>query len=411
MNQDTMPSIEELRQFVAGNQSVDFKSTNKLETYAWIQKLAVHTRYQRLCKKDKGMVREYAIVMTGYSRSQVTRLVGQYLRTGSIRLEPANSRNQFARHYTYADIVALTELDDAHDRLSGKAVKILAQRAYVMFGDERYERLAGISVSHIYNLRDTVTYRNQSHTFTKTQATTVAIGERRKPCPNGSPGYIRVDTVHQGDKDKEKGVYHINLVDEVTQWEVVIAVEKISELHMLPALEAALESFPFILINFHADNGSEYINHKVASLLESMRIKLTKSRAYQSGDNGLVETKNGSVVRKCMGYAHIPKEHAPQINVWYCSWFTPYLNYHRPCGYRVTTVNPRTGRRKHTYPVSGYMTPYEKLKSLEKAEQYLRPSFSFEQLDKVAYAMSDTAWAIAMNKAKSQLLKEISTKH
>lgn len=411
MNQDTMPTINELRSFVVGSQSIDFKTSNKQEAYLWLQKLVVHLGYQQLGKKDKGIVRDYAIVITGYSRSQITRLVGEYLRTGSIDLAPVNSRNQFARRYTRADIVALAELDDTHDRLSGKAMSVLAQRAFVTFGDERYERLASISVSHLYNLRATQTYRHQSHTFTKTQATKVPIGERRKPYPNGNPGYIRVDTVHQGDKDKQKGVYHINLVDEVTQWEVVIAVEKISERFMLPALEAAMKLFPFILLNFHADNGSEYINKKVALLLENMRVKLTKSRAYHSGDNGLVETKNGSIIRKAMGYAHIPQEHAPRINSWYQEWFVPYLNYHRPCGYRVTNINPKTGQRTHKYPVNGYMVPYDKLKSLPNAEQYLKPIVSFEQLDEVAYAKSDTAWASAMNKAKAQLLKEIYTKH
>lgn len=411
MQQDTIPTIEELRQFVSGSQSIDFNVANKQEAYTWLQELVVRLGYQYLGKKDKGIVREYAIAITGYSRSQVTRLIGQYVRTGSIKLEPANSRNQFALRYTREDIVALVELDDAHDRLSGKAMKVLAQRAFVTYGDVRYERLSTISVSHLYNLRSTVTYRNQSHTFTKTQATTVSIGERRKPRPNGRPGFIRVDTVHQGDKDREKGVYHINLVDEVTQWEVVVAVERITERYMIPALGAALHSFPFIITEFHADNGSEYINKQVAALLKTMLVKLSKSRAYQSGDNGLAETKNGSVIRKALGYAHIPRECAPEINDWYTTQFVPYLNFHRPCGYRVTTVDPKTGKRTHSYPVSGYMMPYEKLKSLPEATRYLKPTISFEQLDKVAYAESDTAWAIAMNKAKDQLLKTVLTKH
>ena len=64
----------------------------------------------------------------------------------------------------------------------------------------------------------------------------VAIGERRKPEPGGRPGYLRVDTVHQGDLDGVKGVYHINAVDEVTQWQVVGAVEHISEAWLEPLL-------------------------------------------------------------------------------------------------------------------------------------------------------------------------------
>jgi hypothetical protein len=60
-----------------------------------------------------------------------------------------------------------------------------------------------------------------------------------------------------------------------------------------------------LILGFHADNSSEYINHRVASLLEKLRIELTKSRARQSNDNALVESKNGSIVRKHLGYAHI----------------------------------------------------------------------------------------------------------
>ena len=93
----------------------------------------------------------------------------------------------------------------------------------------RYERLSTISVAHIYNLRRSTTYCNQRRNFTKTKRSPVAIGERRKPQPQGQPGFIRIDTVHQGDEDGIKGVYHINAVDEVTQMEVICAVEKISE--------------------------------------------------------------------------------------------------------------------------------------------------------------------------------------
>ncbi len=401
-------SMEEMRQFTAVS-PLECKTTSKIEAYEWLQKLLVQQSYLKLSKPDKGIVRAYAIAVTGYSRAQVTRLISQYAKNGQLRLEPTNSRNQFALRYTAEDCTALAEVDNVHDRLSGKAARELCIRAYVRFGDERYQRLAGISVSHIYNLRSSIGYRNQSLTFTRTQATAVAIGERRKPRPEGRPGYIRVDTVHQGDMDKQKGVYHINLVDEVTQWEVVVAVERITERYMLPALEVALALFPFQLTEFHADNGSEYINKQVAVLLKTMLIKLSKSRAYQSGDNGLVETKNGSIIRKALGYAHIPREHAPEINDWYRDWFVPYLNFHRPCGYRETEVDTKTGKRTYHYPAKGYMVPYEKLKSLPKAETYLKPGISFTQMDTIAYAESDTAWAVAMQQAKDRLFQTIFT--
>jgi hypothetical protein len=69
-----------------------------------------------------------------------------------------------------------------------------------------------------------------------------------------------VDTVHQGDRENTKGVYHINAVDEVTQWQVVGAVAHIGEAWLMPVLEAMLEQFPFVIRGFHSDNGSEFIN-------------------------------------------------------------------------------------------------------------------------------------------------------
>jgi transposase InsO family protein len=152
-----------------------------------------------------------------------------------------------------------------------------------------------------------------------------------------------VDTVHQGDLDGSKGVYHINAVDEVTQWEVVGAVAQISEAYLLPVLIAMLEQFPFRILGFHSDNGSEFINHRVAGLLNKLLIEQTKSRPRHSNDNGLAETKNGAVVRKHMGYTHIAAPHAAAIETFYEEHFNEYLNYHRPCGVpeRVITLKEK----------------------------------------------------------------------
>ena len=149
--------------------------------------------------------------------------------------------------------------------------------------------------------------------------------------PQGKPGFIRVDTVHQGDRDGVKGLYHINAVDEVTQYEVVCTVEKISERYLVPVLEGMLAGFPFKLLEFHSDNGSEFINHKVAELLNSLNIALTKSRSRHSNDNALVESKNGSVIRKLLGHAHVPQHHAERFNLFDQAHLNPYVNYHRPC--------------------------------------------------------------------------------
>jgi transposase InsO family protein len=177
----------------------------------------------------------------------------------------------------------------------------------------------------LYRLRASAQYRQRRITYQPTRPTAVSIGERRRPEPNGRPGYLRVDTVHQGDLEGNKGVYHINAVDEVTQWEVVGAAAQISEAYLLPVLIAMLEQFPFRILGFHSDNGSEFINHRVAEMLNKLLIEQTKSRPRHSNDNGLAEAKNGAVVRKHMGYTHIAAPHAAAIETFYEEHFNEYL--------------------------------------------------------------------------------------
>jgi transposase InsO family protein len=363
-------------------------------------------RYLELNKQDKGLIIRYLVKVSGYSRQQTTRLVTQYRKTGRVR-RGQRSVAGFKRKYAAQDIGLLAQLDELHGTLSGPATKKLCERAYGLFGQKEYRRLAGISISHLYNLRRSTAYTRSRLTFNKTRPAQSNIGERRKPQPNGQPGFIRVDTVHQGDLDRTKGVYHINAVDEVTQFEIVCSTERISERYLLPILAHLLENFPFHVKGFHADNGSEYINKRVAELLNKLLIELTKSRARQSNDNALVESKNAAVVRKHLGYAHIPQRWAPQINTFNLNFLTPYINFHRPCFFPVT-ITDRKGKERKSYPYNQMMTPYEKLKSLPNAEAYLKPSTTFKQLDDIAYAISDNEAARRMNEARKQLFKAIS---
>ena len=210
------------------------------------------------------------------------------------------------------------------------------QRAVTLFKDARYERLADISVSHLYNLRRAPGYETRRRHWTKTQGYRIPIGVRRAPTPEGRPGFIRIDSVHQGDQDGVKGLYHINAVDCVTQFEIVATCERLSEAFLLPVIEALLASFPFQILGFHADNGSEYINHTVAGLLSKLRVEFTKSRPRRSTDNGLAETKNGAIVRKHLGYSHIPQRFALAVHAFCHGFLNPYVNFHRPCFFAET---------------------------------------------------------------------------
>ena len=234
----------------------------------------------------------------------------------------------------------------------------------------------------------------------------MAIGARRPPRPNGRPGFVRVDTVHQGDLDGSKGVYLINVVDEVTQFEYVGAVAAISERFLVPVLEGLLDLFPFAILGFHADNGSEYINHRVAALLAKLHAEFTKSRPRHSNDNALAEGKNASVVRKWFGHAHIPRRFAPLVDLFARDVLSPALNFHRPCMFPVEHADD-DGRLRKRYPHDAVTTPYERLKSLDGAERFLKPDVSFGDLDKIAQAASDLAAMREVNRARDELFRAI----
>lgn len=401
MNAESL-SQEQIREFLKSSQRIEFAGCQRSEKYAWVERVLGAQNYGALGKGERGVVRAYMEKVTGMSVSQTTRLVRGFLDSGVVRMAPYQ-RHGFPARYTAEDIALLAEVDRAHERLSGPATRRILQRECEQFGHTQFERLAKISVAHLYNLRADARYRNQAAVFETTRPTGIPIGERRRPDPQGRPGFLRVDTVHQGDWDGAKGVYHINAVDAVTQWQVVGCVSRISEVYLMPVLEAVLAQFPFVVLGFHVDNGSEYINHRVAQMLDKLHAEFTKSRACRTQDNALVEGKNGAVVRKLMGYGYIAGEHAQAIGKFYAQQLNPYLNFHRPCGFATVSLDER-GKRQRQYKTEDYQTPLEKLKSLEGAEQYLKPGVTLVELEREALAMSDTECARKMSAAKSRLL-------
>jgi transposase InsO family protein len=405
MNDTQIKTLEQVRQILVGTADLEFSIDAKQDRYAWIQTTLVRFRYRQLNKADKAVVLSFIQKLSGYSRIQIKRLVKQYCKTGRLQRRQRTTHG-FPRKYTDEDSRLLAHTDELHGTLSGPTTKKLCERAWEVFGQQTYQRLAGISVAHLYNLRHSKSYHRVRHHFEKTHPKPSSIGERRKPQPEGQPGYIRVDTVHQGDLDGVKGVYHINAVDEMTQFEIVCAVEKISEHYLIPILEQLLEQFPFELQGFHADNGSEYINKRVARLLHKLFIEFTKSRSRHSNDNALVESKNGAIVRKHLGYLHIPQKWAPLINSFYRDQLNPYVNYHRPCFFPVIITNNKGKQKKH-YPYEQMMTPYEKLKSLPQAHTFLKAGLTFKQLDEIAYTISDNEAAKQLTEAKQQLFNTI----
>lgn len=396
-------SLQQIEAFLNASQSIRFRGETQKQIYPWIEQVLVRQQYGQQKRAARGLLRRYLAKMTGLSRAQVTRLIARYRERGTVQPR-AYQRHRFPQRYTRADIELLATVDEAHENLSGPATQRILQREYRVYGKGQYQRLASISVSHLYNLRQQTHYRQRRLHYVRTRPTAVSIGERRPPDPQGQPGYLRLDTVHQGDPPGAHGVYHINAVDQVTQWQIVSATAPISEAWLEPVLAALLRQFPFRIRGFHSDNGSEFINRTVARLLQKLLIEQTKSRPRHSNDNGLVETKNGAVIRKHLGYGSIEAAHAERLQQFYSAHFNPYLNYHRPCAQADIEIDAK-GRQQRFY--RRYQTPLETLLTLPQPQTYLRPGLTLAVLQRIAQTHSDTEAAQRMQQAKGKLFQQV----
>ncbi len=410
MNEAQIRTVEQVRQVLAGTQELQFRATqDDAERYGWIEAVLRRLGYRQLVRADKGVVLVYLQRLSGYSRAQVTRLVSRAMAGKPLVKNYRAPEHAFARRYTGADVALLAEVDRAMGTLSGPATVCVLRRQRDVFGDTRFERLGAISVGHLYNLRASSSYRQQRVLVTKTRgAKALTIGVRKAPAPEGRPGFIRIDSVHQGDWDGIKGLYHINAVDCVTQWQVVASVQTIAENHLLPVIEQMLAQFPFEILGFHADNGSEYANHRVAQMLDKLRVEFTRSRPRRSNDNGLAETKNGAVVRKMFGYEHIAQRHAGRFNTFCVEYLNPFLNFHRPCLFATEVADPKKpGRIKRIYRPRDAMTPLDKLASLPDAAKYLRKGVTLQELQQLACALSDVQAAEELAEARAALFRRV----
>lgn len=399
MDDSRITSIAQLREFLKGSQKIPFslEDASIEKKYEFIDETLKKFLYVTLPKKEKKIIILYLQKVTGYKKERLYQLVA---RQGKGDLKKSlYKRVKPHKIYTTIDIKLLEKTDEIHLRLSEDATKEVLRRELETFNHTEYQTIAGISHSHITNLRHSPIYK--SSWINHTKARQIPIGVTMPPVNHGKPGSIRIDSVSQ------KDVYHINTVDEITQWEVVFCVPQLSESCMLPAIKEIFSQYPFHIFNFHSDRGHETINYLVSELLQRLLIKQTKNRSYHSNDNALVETKNGSVIRKNMGWEHINQSMCDEINSYYKNFFNIYLNFHRPCGFPTIQTDEK-GKKRKVYNV--YQVPYDALKQILGANNFLKKGQTFEKLDIIAYSHSDNEWAEIMREEERKLFQKIREK-
>ena len=193
MDDKEVRTLEQVKQFVESSQGIEFSGLNVKEKYLWTEEVLKKFKYQWLKRNGKGILRRYIEKVTGYSRSQVARLVGRYQESGILKVTEYH-RHRFPEKYTMAEVGLLAKTDELHGWLSGPATKRILEREYEVYGHAQFEKISGISVAQIYNLRHSKRYRVKRYIHAKPVVS--RIGERARLESQGRPGYIRVDTVH-----------------------------------------------------------------------------------------------------------------------------------------------------------------------------------------------------------------------
>ena len=381
-------NVDQLRALLDDDPPADRDIRTRADAYRFVEQTVRQFDYVRLGRSDKGVLRRFLGRATGLSRAQITRLLNQHRATGRLTDRRQVPRRPFPRRYADADIELLAEIDALHGSLSGPTARKLCARACHLFGDRRFERLAGISNGHLYNLRRSAVYRRFRGALPgRTCPVPPTPRDGREAGLFGLPGHLRVVAAPRGDLLGLGGLC-VNLVDEVTHFQLVASVERLDAACLAPVLEALPRTLPFAPRDFHAGNGGDRVDRDVAALLRALQAvgRPGSGADLGSGNDG-----------RCF------PDRREQVDAFTRQVLSPYLNYHRLRCFPTERVDPTGRLRKHCGDAD-IMTPYERLKSLPGAADCLTPGTTLARLDAVAAAMSDNEAARAVNEAHARLM-------
>ena len=405
---ERLRTMEQVRAFVEGSEPVDYQPKDRASAYAFVRRTLAAFDYHRLGRADRGCVRAYIGKACGFSAAQISRLIRQQAETGAVVDRRArNSGRPFETVYAAADIRLLAEVDEAFGGMSGLATCEILRRARDVHGDARFERLADVSRSHLYNLRATRTYRTKRTTWAKTRPSPVAIGVRKAPEPNGQPGFLRVDTVHLGDRGRAQGR---------------VRRQRRGRGHAVRARWRGAGHLGAVH-GSGAGSAAAPVPVRRAGLPRRQRLRVRQPprrqaaeqaarRVHEVAPAALQRQRPSSRARTptwCAGIWATSTSPSASPTTWTAS---PA----RACRRSSTSTAPAcsppsawTPRARCGEPTAATTcsTPLEKLKSLPGAASFLREGAGFADLDRAAAAQTDMQAAKSLNRARDELFRKV----
>lgn len=265
-------------------------------------------RYRWATKKGKGLILDEFLASTEYSRKHAIVLLNRPV------ANKKNGESPRRRHYDYQVQLALARLWKAANRICTK--RLVPFLPELISSLERHGHLALprsvrgklLSISPATADRLLASERRGSH---RGVSTTKPGGLLKKQIrvrtfadwDDLQPGFFEADLVaHCGEATEGSFLHTLVLVDVATSWTECVALLRRSEADVIGALNAVRKRLPYPLLGLDTDNGSEFINYEMLRYCQKEEITFTRSRAYRRNDQAFVEEKNGSVVRRLIGY-------------------------------------------------------------------------------------------------------------
>jgi hypothetical protein len=313
---------------------------------------ALRARYRQAAFKDRIKILDEFVALTGYHRKHAIRVLRE-------EVGPPVARCRRNRLYDEAVRQALTVLWEAADRVCGKRLKALIP----MLADamERHGHLdldpvikaKVLQASAATIDRELATARRHIDGQRKRRTGVGAAIRRSIPVRTFAdwrdppPGFFEIDMVEHCGGPKADGdfVHTLTLTDIASGWTECVAMRVRDQVLVVEGFDQVAAALPFAMLGVDSDNDSAFMSQSVFDYCKGKGLEQTRSRAYKKNDQAWVEQKNGSIVRRLLGYGRLSGVEATKALANLYASSRLYINFFQP-SFKLKSKT-RDGARVH----------------------------------------------------------------
>jgi hypothetical protein len=328
----------------------------------------IHGRYQRAGRPHKKIILDEFCATCGYHRKAAVRLLNRSLRSGPSKRSGPKVIYERAQVLPVLKAVWL-----ASDQLCSKLLKAALpewlahhERNHAPLAEAFKEKLLKISPAQIDRLLRSSRLRHPKKGLCATRPGTLlrqAVPTRSGPPDTSRIGSVEADTVaHCDDSTEGDYVNSLTFTELFSGWTENRAIWNKSADSVLVQLRELETTVPFVMKDFHTDNGGEFLNWALHRHLNGRAVKLpwTRSRAYRKNDNAHCEQKNWTHVRQLFGHDRFEHpELAPLMNDLYSQEWSQFTNHFKPT-FKLLRREKQGAKTRRIYEPTP-QTPYQRL--------------------------------------------------